>query len=215
MSDAPESAPAPEAVPAPAPAPTPAHAPEAAPAPEVEPEEIGMLTALRRDRFADFSGRATRKEFWLFALFVVAAFAGLFLLFLACADVDAIVAPEDANFRATYDYEARGSILTRIESHTLIKASVATVRVFETAAVLLFLALLVPGLAALTRRFNDVGADARWLLLGMLVPLVGRWLRGDYWWLWWALAGGAWLAWALWHLTWPAPGPRAPRRHRR
>lgn len=215
MSDAPESAPAPEAVPAPAPAPTPAHAPEAAPAPEVEPEEIGMLTALRRDRFADFSGRATRQEFWSFALFVVAAFAGLALLFLACADVDRAVLPEERLIRLAYGYETNDGYFGRLETHVAFKFGAATLRVFEVAAVALFLALLVPGLAVTARRFNDMGADARWLLLGMLVPLVGRWLHGEHWWLWWALAGGAWLAWALWHLTWPAPGPRAPRRHRR
>lgn len=192
--------------------PTPESAPGSAPTPEPAPApaKIGMLTALRRDRYADFAGRATRREFWLFVAFVAAAFAGLALLFLACADVDRAVLPEDRLSQLSYKYEVDDRYFSRFETRVVFRVGAGTLRTFEVAAVALFLALLVPGLAVTTRRFNDVGHDARWLLLGLALPLALRlqpW--GDWLWL---LLGVVWLGWALWNLLRPAPVPRAPRR---
>jgi uncharacterized membrane protein YhaH (DUF805 family) len=77
-----------------------------------------------RDKYADFSGRAGRAEFWYFMLawFVVSAILGILHLHLL--------------------------------------------------NMLLNLGLLIPGLAAGTRRLHDVNRSGWWQLLG-LIPVLG------------------------------------------
>ena len=74
-------------------------------------------------KYADFDGRATRSEYWWFALFIVLV-----------------------------------SAATSLVSHTL--------------SALFSLAILLPSLAAATRRLHDTNRSGWWQLVG-LVPVVG------------------------------------------
>ena len=74
-------------------------------------------------KYADFDGRATRSEYWWFALFIVLV-----------------------------------SAATSLVSHTL--------------SALFTLAILLPSLAAATRRLHDTNRSGWWQLVG-LVPVVG------------------------------------------
>ena len=101
-----------------------------------------MLMPLRR--YADFSGRSRRKEYWMFALFEVIVFtvvgllAGMLLGFGDPAD------------------PAAGAL----GGGMLI--------VF----VLLALVFLIPGLAVTVRRFHDQDKSG-WFVLLMLIPYLG------------------------------------------
>ncbi|PJJ53275.1 DUF805 domain-containing protein [Hymenobacter chitinivorans] len=93
-----------------------------------------FLQALRK--YADFSGRARRKEYWMFVLFQV-------LAFIAAMVIDTIFATiTGSEFGAGY--------ITG----------------------LLWLALIVPGIAVSVRRMHDLDKSG-WFLLVSFIPLVG------------------------------------------
>lgn len=97
-----------------------------------------FLASITTD-YADFRGRASRKEYWGFALFYTLA---IFLLALAGLAIDAAV--------GNFDYGA--------------EAPVATIVIL----LLVMLAGLLPGIAVAVRRFHDIGL-AGWFYLGMVV----------------------------------------------
>ena len=90
------------------------------------------LRALQK--FAVFSGRASRKEYWYFILF-----SFLIAIFMAMAD------------------GAIGSILGYNQP----------ILYFVYLA-----AMLIPGLAVLTRRLHDIGKDGTWFFI-YFIPLIG------------------------------------------
>ena len=93
-----------------------------------------MLLPLRR--YADFSGRSRRKEYWMFILGVIIA---------------AIVA----------------SILDGV-----LGMSGMVGGIYGPITLLLFLAVLIPGIAVQVRRFHDQDKSGWFVLLG-LIPFVG------------------------------------------
>ena len=100
-----------------------------------------MLMPLRR--YAEFSGRSRRKEYWMFALlnFLIAAFVGLVTLVMAVS----------------------------VSSESAMMLVVTPVLILWF---LLSLALIVPGVAVTIRRLHDTDRSG-WTILLALIPLIG------------------------------------------
>ncbi|MGF1451636.1 MAG: DUF805 domain-containing protein [Opitutales bacterium] len=95
-------------------------------------------------KYAVFHGRARRKEYWLFTLFIVLVSIALTGLIAGLAGFEAFAAGE-----------LTGPAL----------AGQGVYYVFQ-------LAILLPSLAVTVRRLHDIGKSGWWLLI-VLVPLVG------------------------------------------
>ena len=106
--------------------------------------EWGLLP-LRR--YAEFSGRSRRKEFWMFVLlsFIAAIVAGVIDISLGYGTTDSYVS--DSGFGASAT--SSGPV-----------------------GIILTLALLIPGIAVSVRRLHDTDRSGWWLLLAFL-PLIG------------------------------------------
>jgi uncharacterized membrane protein YhaH (DUF805 family) len=102
-----------------------------------------MLLPLRR--YAEFTGRSRRKEFWMFFLFQLLAGAALSILF------------------GTPDYMAGGGMFafSSVMSGTGSKVQA-----------LFNLALLIPNFAVAVRRLHDIDRSG-WFLLLILIPFLG------------------------------------------
>jgi uncharacterized membrane protein YhaH (DUF805 family)/cold shock CspA family protein len=132
---------------------TPIATPAARPAPQrygrnavgngvVEGPSIGLWSYFRAGittNYANFHGRARRKEYWGFALFYT---LGMILLAIAGLAIDAAV--------GNFDYSA--------------EAPVATIVI----VLLAMLASVIPGIAVSVRRFHDIGLSG-WFYLVMVV----------------------------------------------
>ena len=94
-------------------------------------------------RYADFSGRSRRKEFWMFALFQFLVMLVPLLLMMAGMPSDAM------------------------------EAGMSAVGMIGVVLVILIaLALIIPGLAVQVRRFHDQDKSGWFVLLGF-IPYVG------------------------------------------
>lgn len=91
------------------------------------------------DKFASFTGRGARSEFWWFALFILIAA-------VISAVLDSLLFPMPLESRNPYD--RFGSMASR--NYTVVFFALLT---------------LVPALAAIWRRLHDSGRSALWLLL--------------------------------------------------
>ena len=100
-----------------------------------------MLLPLRR--YADFSGRSRRKEYWMFALFNALISTAIGVLALAL-------------FVADFSEEAMIAILYPVLGLACLYSLVA----------------FVPGLAVTIRRLHDTDRSGWWLLIGV-IPLIG------------------------------------------
>lgn len=96
-------------------------------------------------KYADGTGRARRKEYWYFVLFHLLILAGPLVLVVVFAGIEEQSASDEM------------ALLTGIAALVLV---------------LIYLFFLLPGLAALIRRFHDVGLSG-WLVLLGLIPYVG------------------------------------------
>lgn len=116
-------------------------------------DEINMLTALKK--YAQFSGRATRKEFWLFVLFTALVSIGLtllnFLLMMVLFWTDPAMV-DDFNF----------------ENFFVNLKNIPVLIPFTVISFAWRLGILCPAAAVAVRRMNDVGKSALFALL--LVP---------------------------------------------
>lgn len=108
-----------------------------------------MFQPLRK--YADFTGRARRTEFWLFALLVF-LIEIVFMALLSAVGGSAMVMGDPAAAAAVPMTGAIGAVL------------------FAHLAVML--ALLVPSLAVTFRRLHDTNRRGWWILIGM-IPLIG------------------------------------------
>lgn len=105
-----------------------------------------MLMPLRR--YADFSGRSQRQEYWMFALFQVLLFgAGIVLLLVLAGTADPSLGGKSS--------EAPAGALIGIGL-----------------LVLLYLFLFIPNLAVQARRFHDQDLSGWFVLLGF-IPYLG------------------------------------------
>lgn len=108
-----------------------------------------MLLPLRK--YAQFSGRSRRKEFWMFALFTLIVY--IIAIFLDSALGLGGRTTSEADWTGTggaASFQSSGGILTLVVA----------------------LGLLVPSIALAVRRLHDTDRSGWWLLIG-LIPLIG------------------------------------------
>jgi len=108
-----------------------------------------MLMPLRR--YAQFSGRSRRKEYWMFVLFVL---IGLVI----CTILDSLLGLGGA-----------------IQRYAMVTDTGAAAGVASSGGLLTFLfavAMLVPSLSVAVRRLHDIDRSGWWLLIG-LIPFIG------------------------------------------
>lgn len=98
-------------------------------------------------RYAAFSGRAARQEYWMFILFQALVFLALFMLGIATASFD------------PGGYDAQGDA-----------APVGAIVIILIA--LFYLAMFIPTLAVQVRRFHDQDYSG-WLVVIKFVPYLG------------------------------------------
>ena len=108
-----------------------------------------MLMPLKR--YADFSGRSRRKEYWLFVLAVTVVFVVLGMLFGGLGALAAAGADGDAAMNS-------GAMGGSLVGFGLL--------------MLLGLAVLVPSIAVQVRRFHDQDRSG-WMVLINLIPYLG------------------------------------------
>ena len=122
-----------------------------------------------RDNYANFKGRASRQEFWMFALFnfifLMATAAIMYLVLMAMGAVPFTINPVMA---WSYFSETSNSF-DFWDWPFLYKAIFSIDDIY-------ILAVLIPSIAVVVRRLHDVGKSG-WFLLIALIPLVGTiWL---------------------------------------
>jgi uncharacterized membrane protein YhaH (DUF805 family) len=109
-------------------------------------------------KYADFTGRASRSEFWWAMLFqvIVGTIAGVVLSVVLVVVVIAVVTGADRP-----DSPA-----------TLIEATLWSTAVMVVGFALISLPLLVPSLAVTVRRLHDTNRSGWWVLIS-LIPYAG------------------------------------------
>jgi len=94
-------------------------------------------------KYASFSGRASRKEYWGFIFFYISLF-----FFIVIADT----------IGGGFERDATGDLLMSVWAATLIA--------------ILYILLLIPSLAVFVRRLHDTDHSAWWLFIA-LIPIIG------------------------------------------
>jgi uncharacterized membrane protein YhaH (DUF805 family) len=107
-----------------------------------------MLLPLKR--YAEFSGRSRRKEYWMFYLGVVLLYALLIVLLFAAGASGLSAATAEG--------------ITGLEGTAMVILAVMT---------LVWLALLIPGIAVGVRRLHDIDRTGWWLMAGYGPYLLG------------------------------------------
>ncbi|HEX5184057.1 MAG TPA: DUF805 domain-containing protein [Allosphingosinicella sp.] len=108
-------------------------------------------------RYAEFSGRSRRMEYWMFALFQI-------LLWLVFAIVAGAIV---------------GAALMSSDGLRALMAAGGSVMIVLLLACLIWLALLLPALAVGVRRLHDTDRSGWWLGGFLIVEFVSGFLRGS------------------------------------
>ena len=111
-----------------------------------------MLMPLRR--YAEFSGRSRRKEYWMFAL-------GVFLLYFLFGVIAMVLVGGAAAFGGGVTGQASGGMVGMLMSLGILGLVLAVI----------WLGLLIPSIAVAVRRLHDTSRSGLWLLL-YIVPYV-------------------------------------------
>lgn len=98
-----------------------------------------------KNKYAQFSGRAPRREFWYFTLFYI-------IVYILLGIIEGVL-----------------GIGIPFGVHPETGAPMGQIGILS---LILSLALLLPSLAISFRRLHDIGKSAWWLLVG-LVPIIG------------------------------------------
>lgn len=101
-------------------------------------------------KYADFSGRARRKEFWLFALLMFLIEVVFMALLSAVGGQDLLM-----GYPASANVPMSGTVMAVVLLHFAV-----------------MLALLVPSLAVTFRRLHDTNRKGWWILISF-IPLIG------------------------------------------
>ena len=109
-----------------------------------------------RKKYASFSGRATRSEFWWFTLFI--AIVNFVINFVGTIATGASLA---ATFNPDSLSELGGGLL----------GSVGVI-IFAIIGIIVWLYFLLPSLSVTVRRLHDTGRSGWWWWIS-LIPLVG------------------------------------------
>jgi len=105
-------------------------------------------------RYAEFSGRASRSEFWYYVLFYV-------LGSILFAILDSILG-------TTYTYEFASAQVTTGGADIAAVSTKETIGYLQT---FYGFAMLIPSIAVSIRRLHDTGKSGWWFLLGV-IPIV-------------------------------------------
>ncbi len=107
-----------------------------------------------KQRYAQFSGRASRSEFWYFALFslIVSILLGIL----------------DSVLGTGYTYEMDTMSMA---TETAEAASVTVTQTIGYMQTLYGLIILIPTIAVSIRRLHDIGKSGWWLLIG-IIPVI-------------------------------------------
>ena len=115
-----------------------------------------------RDNYANFNGRASRQEFWMFGLFnFIFLMATALIIYLALMAMG--VVPFTINPVMAWSYFQDAMWMSN--GPFLYKAIFSIDDIY-------ILAVLIPSIAVTVRRLHDVGKSG-WFLLIALIPLVG------------------------------------------
>ncbi len=104
--------------------------------------------------YANFKGRARRKEYWMFVLINVIIYIAFMILIIIIEVISGVIYVSDLKIIIT-------SLMTLF-----------TVTPFSVILSLYVLAILVPSLAVSVRRLHDIGKSG-WFILISLIPIVG------------------------------------------
>jgi uncharacterized membrane protein YhaH (DUF805 family) len=132
-------------------------------------------------RYADFSGRSRRLEFWLWALFNMIVM-GVFVTFIAFAIYSSLsdiatraAAGEFANYvppdGVNSTISVNGEKYT-VPPEVLMQAILTSFGIPALLLGLYSLAVFIPNLAVAVRRMHDQDKSGWWILIGF-VPLIG------------------------------------------
>ena len=105
--------------------------------------------------YANFKGRARRKEYWMFVLINFIIYIAFMILIIIIEVISGVIYVSDLKIIIT-------SLMTLF-----------TVTPFSVILSLYVLAILVPSLAVSVRRLHDIGKSG-WYILLYLVPFVGN-----------------------------------------
>ncbi len=119
----------------------------------MEPFNLYFLDTVQ-NRYAQFTGRATRSEFWYFMLFSMI--------------VSIILSILDSVLGTGYTYEISEVVL---ETTSVAAASATTEQTIGYMSTLYSFAILIPTIAVSIRRLHDSGKSGWWLLIG-IIPIV-------------------------------------------
>lgn len=147
-------------------------------------------------RFADFSGRSRRLEFWLWTLFhtiVTTVLVGfmMIMVFGAVGDIAQRAAAGEFDNYASYDgasFVTLNGEKFAVPPDVMMQAILGSIGIPCLLLVLYSLAIFIPNLAVIVRRLHDQDKSGWWFLIG-LVPIIG----------------GIWLL--ILYLTDGTPGP--------
>lgn len=106
-------------------------------------------------QYADFSGRASRKEYWMFTLFnIIFIVVAMILTFIIGSIGYGLSAPSSGS--------------------SVVASAISSIILIVTAIYLL--AIILPGLSVSIRRLHDTGKSG-WMILVSLIPIAGAiWL---------------------------------------
>ncbi len=119
----------------------------------MEPFNLYFLDTVQ-NRYAQFTGRATRSEFWYFMLFSMI--------------ISIILSILDGALGTGYTYDIAEVAL---ETTSVAAASVTTEQTIGYMSTLYSFTILIPTIAVSIRRLHDSGKSGWWLLIG-IIPIV-------------------------------------------
>lgn len=114
--------------------------------------------------YADFSGRATRAEYWSFVFTLYILSQVCYVLFLYGTAQTATVAPDAAEYHIDPSMSIICNALAQGNSTPIFWNSLLNL--------LIILVTYLPACAALVRRLHDAGHSGGWLLLTFWMPLI-------------------------------------------
>ncbi|MEA3492424.1 MAG: DUF805 domain-containing protein [Campylobacterota bacterium] len=108
-----------------------------------------------KQRYAQFDGRASRSEFWYFALFSL-------IISIALGILDGVLG-------TAYSYEV---VTNTIATATVESTEMTVTQTIGYMQTLYSLLILIPSIAVSIRRLHDIGKSGWWLLIA-IVPIIG------------------------------------------
>jgi uncharacterized membrane protein YhaH (DUF805 family) len=135
-------------------------------------------------RFADFSGRSRRLEFWLWTLFhtIVTGVLVTFMMisiFGALGDLSRRAAAGEFDNYASYDganFVTLNGEKFAVPPEVFMQTILGSIGIPCLLLVLYSLAIFIPNLAVIVRRLHDQDKSGWWFLIGFVPIIGGIWL---------------------------------------